>query len=295
MKNLILVLLTVVTFGISVNAQDLSYKTFDQIVKPEGKLVATENWGDRIDYHYHKWDEYSLTISSFVYLPEDKSVIDVKKQMFFFDELDFENVSGNQSEKGYNLKIYTKKQRKVVLNIQFSQQNQYTKGVSDYTSITLNSKKEADELMTKLKEKAFDMGLELDLDVERVSMTDSIIYNQDNPDGISYSDYQKAQENNSSESSVSSDSSEDKSTEETSVSYVSITLKHTGGERYYLLIQGVENEKCRNEVFSFTHSKYGEETRKYTFCEGQQLKEKNTGRVIFTAAKEMNGTTYKIN
>lgn len=220
MKNLILVLFAIVTFSFIGNAQDLSFKTFNQTVKPKGDLVATVNFdGDRTDYIYQEWDEYSVTQWQFIYLPREKSVLEVKKQRVFFDELDFKKVSFNESAqyKYCDAKILAKQGKNAVLFVSYNK-DKYSERADEDITFTLNNKKEADIFIEKIKEKGYDMSLELDLDnVERVKLTEIMVYDESNPDGISYAEYMKSKEESgsSSESSSSSDEDEESSTTST--------------------------------------------------------------------------------
>lgn len=291
MKNLPLVLFAIVTFSFSINAQNLSFNTFNQTIEPKGELVSTVNFYGKVFYNYHEWNKYGITVLNFLYSPNDKKVESVTKQSIFFDELDFDKMTFGESNAEKFVVIFpTKGGKSSSLKIDY-EADKYTKSPRDEIAFTLKNKQEADELISKLKDKAFDMGLDLDAEVKRVNLKNELrYYTEEYPDGIGYDDYRAATQSKSASQTKSEDSES-----VSSVSFVSVTLKHTGGERYYLLINGVENEKCQNAVFSFTHSKYGEETRNYTFCEGQKLVERNSGRVIFTATKSMNGATYKIN
>jgi len=291
MKKLILVLFAIVTFSFGINAQNLRFNTFNQTIEPKGDLVSTVSFYGKVFYNYHEWNKYGITVTEFLYSPENKKVESVTKQSIFFDELDFDKMTFGESNAEKFVLIFKTKGGKISsLRVDY-ETDKYTKSPRDVIVFTLKNKTEADELISKLKDKAFDMELDLDAEVERVNLKNELRYfTADYPDGIGYDDYRAATQSKSPSQTKSEDSEA-----ESSVSFISVTLKHTGGERYYLLINGVDNEKCQNAVFSFTHSKYGEETRNYTFCEGQKLIEKNTGRIIFTATKAMDGTTYKIN
>ncbi|MBX7174407.1 MAG: hypothetical protein K1X72_25770 [Pyrinomonadaceae bacterium] len=291
MKNLILVLFAILTICFGINAQDLSFETFNQTIEPKGDLVSKVNFYGKVFYNYHEWNKYGITVTKFLYSPDNNKVESVMKQSIFFDELDFDKMTfGESNAEKFVVIFQTKGRKSSSLKVDY-EADKYTKSPQDAIAFTLKTKQEADELISKLKDKAFDMGLDLDAQVERVNLKNELRYfTEEYPDGIGYDDYRAATQSKSASETKSEDSEA-----ESSVSFVSVTLKHTGGERYYLLINGIENEKCQNAVFSFTHSNYGEETRRYTFCEGQKLVERNSGRVIFTATKSMNGTTYKIN
>lgn len=291
MKNLALIVFAIFAFSFGTKAQNLSFKTLNQTIEPKGELVSTVNFYGKIFYNYHEWNKYGITVTRFSYSPDNKKVENVRKQSIFFDELDFDQMTYGESDTEKFVVIFqTKDRKRSSLNVDY-EADKYTKSPRDEIAFTLKTKAEAETLVKKLREKALDMALDLDAEIDRVDLKDELRYfTEEYPDGIGYEDYRAATQRKSASESKSEDSTNGKS-----VSFVAVTLKHTGGERYYLLIQGEENEKCRNEVFSFTHSKYGEETRRYTFCEGQKLIEKSTGRLIFTAYKSMDGSTFNIN
>lgn len=295
MKNFILIFAAIVVFGLSVNAQNMSFKSLTRTFQPKGELVAVveTNMGATSDHFYQEWSEYSLTQWEFRLDNGNKKVVSIKESKAFYDELEFERAQITKDDGVFNIWIPTKKEKDAVF-IGYYNENRYTNSSLNNINLIAKTRKDADDLIAKLKDKAFDMGLDLDADVKRVNLKEEMVFNEQYPDGIASSELSKIEESNSSSNASESSSSSDSSDEPT-VSFVSVTLKHTGGERYYLLINGVENEKCQNAVFSFTHSKYGEETRRYTFCEGQKLIEKGSGRVIFTASKSMDGTTFNIN
>lgn len=297
MKNLILVLFAIVTFGFGINAQDLSFKSFDKSLKPKGELIVVEKRDDIENYYYQEWDKYSITQSYFRYNVGDKQVGSVSTKTVFYDELDFENVSVKPESDGkyFTVEIKTKMNKSLVLSIAYESEY-YDKYTFADIKFVAKSQKDADALIQKLKDKAFDMSLDLDASIDRINpLEDSLKFSEEFPDGADYDQREAAKNGGSSNAKSNSKNTEDDSTEKKTVSFVTVTLKHTGAERYYLSIIGDENAECTNQVFSFTHSKYGEESRRYTFCEGQKLIEKNTGRVIFIATKAMDGTTFKIN
>ncbi len=293
MKKLILVLFAIATFSLGINAQDLSFQSFNKTLKPKGELVVVvENEADKSsDHFYQEWGKYGLTQWQFRYGNDKQMVRNVSEDKAFYDELEISRAEISRDGGSYNVWIPTKNGKNTVFQGRYIE-GQYSHSASDNLYLTVKTKQEADDLLSKLKDKAFDMSLDLDVDVERVSLNENIVFNQKFPNGINENEFAKMR---ISESEVTQTENNAANSEDKSVNFVRVTLKHTGGERYYLSIIGDESADCTNQVFSFTHSKYGEETRTYTFCEGQKLIDKNTGRVIFTATKPMDGTTYKIN
>lgn len=302
MKNLILVLFAIVTFSFGINAQNLSFKTFNQTVEPKGELAGkfeAKN-GQTTLYVFNEWDEFSITQWQLVFDKENNEVFSLRKFKFFYDEIDLKINDVRPDESSDFKNIY---QIRLQGKANVALITEYKNSFIEESAISMvyfyaQNEAQTQSFIAKLKEKAFDMSLELDSKVERVTLGEkTIYYNKDYPTGISGAELDaiRKAENEAEKNAEPQTETNDDSKDQKSVSFVTVTLKHTGGERYYLSIIGVENADCNNQVFSFTHSKYGEETRRYTFCEGQKLIEKNTGRVIFTATKAMDGTTYKIN
>lgn len=215
MKNLILVLFAIVTFSFGINAQDLSFKSFNKSLKPKGELVVVEKWNDREDYYYQEWGEYSITEWWFSYDPAAKRVTEARSKQAFYDELDFDNISITPDSGGkyVYVEIKTKNDKEAVLNITY-QGDEYTKYTFSDIKFVAKSQKDADALITKLKEKAFDMSLDLDAKIERVSpLKDSLMFSEEFPDGADR-DQREAAKNGggSSAKSESKDADEEETT-----------------------------------------------------------------------------------
>jgi hypothetical protein len=217
MKNLILILFAIVTFGLAVNAQDLSFKTYNQTIKPKGDLFATITKSDDYkDYIYHEWDEYSVTVMTFVYYTGKDKVTEAREEKVFFDELDFEKVIMDESP-CCSVGIPIKKEKNSIPFVRYEEDN-YKEGANSGISFSTTSKAEAIKLLAKLKEKAFDMSLELDANVQRVERSDIFVYDERNPDGVIFGDWLKAKENEAKESQSKSNTSLESDDDSTSSS-----------------------------------------------------------------------------
>jgi hypothetical protein len=215
MKNLILVLFAIVTFSFGINAQDLSFKSFDKNLKPKGELVVVEKWNDREDYYYQELGEYSITEWWFYYNPVAKKVEEARSKQAFYDELDLDNVSitPDSSGKYVYVEIKTKKEKEVTLNITY-QSDEYTKYTFSSIKFVAKNQKDADALVAKLKEKAFDMSLDLDAEIERVSpINHSLKFSEEFPDGADRDQVEAAKNGGgSSAKSESKDADEEETT-----------------------------------------------------------------------------------
>ena len=215
MKNLLLVLFAVAAFSFGINAQDLSFKSFDKSLKPKGELVVVEKWNDREDYYYQEWDEYSVTEWWFYYDPAAKKVEEARSKQAFYDELDFENVSitPDSSGKYFYVEIKMKNDKKAVLNITY-REDEYDKYTFADIKFVAKSQKDAEALVKKLEEKAFDMSLDLDAKVERISpLEDSLKFSEEFPEGADYDQRESAKNGGgSSAKSESKDADEEETT-----------------------------------------------------------------------------------
>jgi hypothetical protein len=215
MKNLILVLFAIVSFSFGINAQDLSFTSFDKNLKPKGELVVVEKWNDREDYYFQEFGEHSITEFWFYYDPIAKKVGEARTKQAFYDELDFDNVSitPDSSGKYVYVEIKTKNEKKAVLNITY-QSDEYDKYTFADIKVVAKSQKDADALVAKLKDKAFDMSLDLDAKIERVSpINHSLKFSEEFPDGADRDQVEAAKNGGgSSAKSESKDADEEETT-----------------------------------------------------------------------------------
>lgn len=208
MKKLILFLFAIASFSFIGNAQDLSFKSFDKNLKPKGELVMTEKWSDREDYYYQEWGEYSISQWWFYYDPAAKQVQEATSKQVFYDELDFDNISITQDSEGkyYFVEINTKKDKSVALHITY-RNDEYSKTTFAKIKFVAKSQKDADALVKKLKDKSFDMSLDLDAEIERVSpLSESLLFSEQFPDGATYDQREAAK--NGRDSRAESDSND---------------------------------------------------------------------------------------
>lgn len=215
MKNLTLVLFAIVTFGFGINAQDLSFKSFDKSLEPKGELVLTEKWNDREDYYYQEWNEYSISQWWFYFDPAAKQVQEATSKHVFYDELDFDDISITQDSEGkyYFVEINTKKDKSVALHITY-RSDEYSKNTFAKIKFVAKTQKDADALVKKLKDKAFDMSLDLEAEIDRVSpLTESLSFSEQFPGGANYDQREAAK--NGGDSGAKSDSNDADDAEET--------------------------------------------------------------------------------
>ncbi|MBX7174406.1 MAG: hypothetical protein K1X72_25765 [Pyrinomonadaceae bacterium] len=187
MKNLILILFAILTISFISNAQDLSFKSFDKSLEPKGELVVVEKEGDNEDYYYQEWGEHSLTQWEFRY---KSAVYRVFEEKAYYDELELERADIKKETQSYHVWIPTKKDNYAIFNGDYKK-DEYTHQSSPYIVLRVKTKKEADDLLTKLKEKAFDMSLDLDAKVERISSYKGIVFNEQFPNGINEKELSK--------------------------------------------------------------------------------------------------------
>ena len=233
MKTLILVLFAIVTFSFGINAQDLSFNTFNQTIEPKGELVSTVNFYGKLFYNYHEWNKYGITVTKFLYSPDNKKVESVTKQSIFFDELDFDKMTfGESNAEKFVVIFQTKGRKSSSLKVDY-EADKYTKSPYDDITFTLKTKADAEELIKNLKEKAFDMSLDLDAQIERVNLKNELRYfTAEYPNGIGYDDYRTAtQRKPAGETKIEDDEEETTTTTNTNSSNNSASNNSTPKEK----------------------------------------------------------------
>ena len=214
MKNLILVLFATAAFSFGINAQDLSFQSFDKSLQPKGELVVVEKWNDREDYYYREWGQYSITEWWFYYDPAAKQVAEARTKQVFYDELDLDIVSITPDSGGkyVYVEIKTKNDKEVALSIQY-RSDEYSKYTFSSIKFVAKSRKDADALVQKLKDKAFDMSLDLDAKIERVSpLKESLLFSKKFPDGANYDQREAAKNGGGSGAKSESKDADDEET-----------------------------------------------------------------------------------
>ncbi len=228
MKNLIVVLFAIVAFSFGINAQDLSFKTFNQTIKPKGELFTTFEAPNTKRFVFNEWGEYEFTQWFVDYVdfgPERKEVVGISKLKIFYDEIDFKYGMPIQIEKEYGdfknvttIKIQTNQLKRVALLTKYSETD-IEESASSIRFFEAKTDAQAKSLVEKLKEKAFDMSLDLDAKVERVTIgRNEMRYNEEYPDGITLAklyeirEAQRAAENTTETESKVADDEEDKPT-----------------------------------------------------------------------------------
>lgn len=199
MKNLILVLFAIVTLSFGINAQDFSFKTFNQTVKPKGELFAKfeAKGGNSTLYVFNEWDEYSITQWHLGYDTENQEAYSLRKFKFFYDEINYKlsSVSLDENSDFKNVyKIGIQGKSNVVLITDYSNSG-IEESAINFIYVNAQNETQAKGFIEKLKEKAFDMSLDLEAKVERVSLGEKkIFYNEDYPNGISATDLAAVQD-----------------------------------------------------------------------------------------------------
>lgn len=227
MKNLILVLFAIVTFSFSSNAQDLSFKTFNQTIKPKGELFATFEAPNTKRFVFNEWGEYEFTQWYVDYVDfgaERKEVVGISKLKIFYDEIDvkygmpIEVEDSGDFRNVAKIKIQTNQLKWVALLTKYSETD-IEESASSIRFLEAKNEAQAKSLIEKLKEKAFDMSLDLDAKVERVTIgRNEMRYNAEYPDGITSAklyeirEAQRAAENTAETETKAADDEEDKPT-----------------------------------------------------------------------------------
>lgn len=225
MKNLILVLFAILTFSFGINAQDLSYKTFNQTIKPKGELFAKFEDTDTALYVYNEWEEYSITQWQVTFNKSANEVWELKKYKFFYDEINhaFNSVEVLDKRNHYgqtSVKLQGK-ESKFALLTKYSSDS-----ITDYGTFIgyfyAQNETQAQSFIEKLKEKAFDMSLDLDSKVERFTVEgkaraydDVRVYNGEYPKGISAAEWTAMQRKREAEQNAGSESKDTGDDDET--------------------------------------------------------------------------------
>lgn len=217
MKNVILVLFAIVIFGFVINAQDLSFKSFNKSLKPKGELAVVEKEGDNEDYYYQEWGEHSLTQWEFRYKSAEKMVYRVFEEKSYYDELELERADIKKETQAFHVWIPTKKDKYAIFNGDYKK-DEYTHQSSPYIVLRVKTKKEADDLLAKLKEKAFDMSLDLDANVKRISSYQGVVFNEQFPNGINENELSKMKRSEKETAQTDTKRESSDSSEETSPS-----------------------------------------------------------------------------
>lgn len=188
----------------AVNGQSVAMRTFNQTVTPSGEVAVRQDGREngRVVTKrlvYNDWDEYSLTQWVVEYDTAKASTTKITKTTVLFDEIDLKSaIAETKNVVLYDEITYLElKSKELKSSVSYTVFNPefYEESAVDSFRIYTASAAESTQILEQLKEKAYEMSLELNLEgLKRTTARETMRYDADHPDGIDIWEYEKTRQ-----------------------------------------------------------------------------------------------------